>query len=47
MCIVNIIQGAGDEIIANDYSNEELEELAVNVAKVCFYAFFSANEVPF
>lgn len=47
MCIVNIIQGAGDEIIANQYSNEGLEELAVNVAQVCFHAFFSATEIPF
>jgi AcrR family transcriptional regulator len=45
MCIVNIIQGAGEDIILNNYNDEELEALSLNITKVCYYAIFKEKEI--
>lgn len=46
MCIVNMLQGAGDKIIYQSLSERDVDWMARNISKLIYYGLFTAEFIP-
>ncbi len=46
LCIVSMIQGAGDQIIFQPIAEEEVERIAKNMSEIIFHGLFTEKWIP-